>query len=74
MGFWKDLAGGLGELAKDVGKDLVETGREYKMYKDEFESYDDARLKSIFRNSSGNKKTAAYSVLKSRGYTKDNIL
>lgn len=69
MGFWSSLGSGLAKGAKSA----LEASQEISQYKAEFENYDDETLKRYARSGDLKKKTAAYSVLKSRGYTAQDL-
>lgn len=60
MGFM-DILGSLGKAALDKAERMKEM-------RDEFRTYDDEKLKAIYRHGIGSEKRVAAAVLRERGY------
>ena len=70
MGFWDSL----GKAAKGAASSAMKAVEDVNRYKAEFESYDDSSLIRIAKGGGDfTKKSAALSILNSRGYTPEQI-
>jgi hypothetical protein len=74
MGFFDQLV----NLGSKAAKAIAETNKEFDAKKREYENYSDDRLIKIVKStgflaSSHFEKTAAYSILIARGYSKEDI-